>query len=488
MEPVSGRDSMHVDVRRRGLEPAAILGGDGRRLFGDDELDVSRQRRIEHDRPQIALEVIGEHLPDRREIEPRRERAARIRHEVHREPLPERLVVARRDDRRDEVLAPRPCARQLFEQRDHARDGVGLARIDRLRARARIEDPGLAQSRWCEAAQREHHLAAETVAGDRLDAADLVDHGAQISGTRREIMRRLALRRRTMATQIDEHHAPFGPLLDEPARDRAEISAGTEHAVREHEPARRFGPGDHFAMEARRHARIMPRDHRATEPRRDHSPLPAVDRAVSWHRVTVLADAGFDIAHELDTAAVAGQPGLEMLADPARRRGILVGNTRALWPRFLAARALDPELAAAANPIEHYTETTIARAFPGQRAWFSHRRYDGAFLPFQRLAVATGLGVAAPTQLVIHPIYGPWFALRAVIALAGDPPPPRPPLKPYTCTGSCEAALARATAATGPETWRAWLAVRDACTVGRAYRYGDDQIAYHYTKNRGLLR
>ena len=26
------------------------------------------------------------------------------------------------------------------------------------------------------------------------------------------------------------------------------------------------------------------------------------------------------------------------------------------------------------------------------------------------------------------------------------------------------------------------MAVRDACTVGREFRYSDDQIAYHYTK------
>jgi cyanocobalamin reductase (cyanide-eliminating) / alkylcobalamin dealkylase len=37
------------------------------------------------------------------------------------------------------------------------------------------------------------------------------------------------------------------------------------------------------------------------------------------------------------------------------------------------------------------------------------------------------------------------------------------------------------------DTWRAWLAVRDACPVGREHRYGDDQIAYHYAKRRDAL-
>jgi len=32
-----------------------------------------------------------------------------------------------------------------------------------------------------------------------------------------------------------------------------------------------------------------------------------------------------------------------------------------------------------------------------------------------------------------------------------------------------------------------WSAVRDRCPVGRAYRYSDEQIAYHYTKDPQFL-
>jgi len=196
-------------------------------------------------------------------------------------------------------------------------------------------------------------------------------------------------------------------------------------------------------------------------------------------RSGVLADAGFDIAHAFDTALVG-----ELLPASDRRRGVLVGNTRALWPRFLAARAADPALAASDDPIDDYTEAAIARAFPGAPAWFVHRTYGGAFLPFQRLAVAVGLGVLAPTQLVIHPIYGPWFALRAIVLTEGEPPPPVPAPTTPCCNGDCALRLQAALAGGG---WRAWLAVRDACTVGRAFRYSDAQIAYHYTKDRALL-
>jgi methylmalonic aciduria homocystinuria type C protein len=42
--------------------------------------------------------------------------------------------------------------------------------------------------------------------------------------------------------------------------------------------------------------------------------------------------------------------------------------------------------------------------------------------------------------------------------------------------------------ATGEAGWRAWLAVRESCPVGREYRYCDAQIEYHYTKDRAILR
>lgn len=196
-----------------------------------------------------------------------------------------------------------------------------------------------------------------------------------------------------------------------------------------------------------------------------------------------LAAAGFDLAHAFDAALAAREPGLAPLAGGGRL-GILAGNTRALWPRFAAALA-DPALAADPDPLERYTEQAIDAAFaaaPGARIYYGHRRYGGAFLPLQRLAVATGLGALAPTGLVVHPIYGPWLALRAAIVVDGDPPPARPPIpQPCRCDAACTAALAAARAASGPDNWRAWLAVRDACPL-REHRYGEDQIRYHYTR------
>jgi hypothetical protein len=198
-----------------------------------------------------------------------------------------------------------------------------------------------------------------------------------------------------------------------------------------------------------------------------------------------LADAGFDIVHPFDAHAIARLPGLDALLDPERPCGLLVGNTRALWPRFLAARRSDPALAASRHPIEDYVEQTSAK-FTDARCLFPHRQYDGAFLPFQRLAVAAGLGTLSASQLVIHPSYGPWFALRAVVLTAGVPTSRVLPAAACECAQRCPAAFERAREA--QSSWREWLAVRDACCVGRDYRYSDDQIEYHYTKSLDLLR
>jgi methylmalonic aciduria homocystinuria type C protein len=194
-----------------------------------------------------------------------------------------------------------------------------------------------------------------------------------------------------------------------------------------------------------------------------------------------LARAGFDLVHPFDVRACAAETGARLEGGAL---GLFIGNTRALWPIFSAARASDPDLAAAQHPLELYAERMIDRiaaTLPGARVYYSHRTYDGAFLPLQRLAAAAGIGTLSPTHLVIHPIYGPWFALRAVIVCAGEPPPRSVPDQVCTCDERCLAAYRDALVTEGPGRWRAWLAVRDACPVGRDHRYSDEQIAYHYS-------
>lgn len=196
--------------------------------------------------------------------------------------------------------------------------------------------------------------------------------------------------------------------------------------------------------------------------------------------LATLAHAGFDIAHTFDAAAAAREPGLAILAGD-ERLGILIGNTRALWPPFTEAMRA-PALAAENDPLDRYTEQQIAAAFPDARIYYAHRRYADAFVPLQRLAVATGLGALAASHLVIHPIYGPWFALRAVVIIPGEPAARVPISQPCCCDASCGDALARAQRSID---WRDWLSVRNSCRL-QSWRYSDDQIRFHYVTARPI--
>lgn len=201
----------------------------------------------------------------------------------------------------------------------------------------------------------------------------------------------------------------------------------------------------------------------------------------------------------------------ELPVDPALERfgrksalGFVVGNTRALWHHFSPNR-----VAGSANPLDTYTEHALHESLdaaaelvqvPRERAvYFSHQRsaVGGAAstssetrsgagpIPIQRLAHAAGLAALAPCHLCVHPVFGPWIALRAVVVVPLPPPGPVRPLdRPCRdCSAPCVPALA--TAQQGPSSPGEppsvrWLAVRDACPVGREHRYGSEQVAFHY--------
>ncbi len=183
----------------------------------------------------------------------------------------------------------------------------------------------------------------------------------------------------------------------------------------------------------------------------------------------------------------------QRLADFGRHRalGVLIGNSRALWPPFLAAWHADAALRAAADPLDRYTESRLEPHLDrlGVRAVVRWVHEPPPRLAVQRLAHLSGLAPLAPMGLNVHPVYGPWIALRAVVVLDTEGPPGDPPVVALpcdACTQACAPASARARAAP-PDDWRAWLAARDACPLGRVHRYDDTQITYHYTKDRGVL-
>jgi len=175
---------------------------------------------------------------------------------------------------------------------------------------------------------------------------------------------------------------------------------------------------------------------------------------------------------------------------------VLVGNTRALWPRFTSELAADPSLRRDGNPLDRYVETAFGEGLgalaPPHEIVFAHEPPPRR-LPLQRLAVHTGFTPLSPGRLLAHPAYGPWFALRAVVIVDVEGPPGPAPEVGAPCAGceapcraafehACEVADARTDPALLRERWRPWLAVRDACPVGREHRYSEEQIRFHYAR------
>lgn len=188
---------------------------------------------------------------------------------------------------------------------------------------------------------------------------------------------------------------------------------------------------------------------------------------------------------------------------------VVVANTAALWQPFLKALEADEALREDSDPLNAYTEqiigsaaTTVATRFElkSEIRW-AHTLGPG-LVAIQRLVDLSGLAALSPSHLNIHPQHGPWIGLRAAVVFniagpdastieATTAKPQSPCLDcEQPCMPAMEKALAKAKTLTFDEIanqWQLWLAVRDACPVGKDSRYSDEQIQYHYLKSLDLL-
>lgn len=180
---------------------------------------------------------------------------------------------------------------------------------------------------------------------------------------------------------------------------------------------------------------------------------------------------------------------------------VLVSNTKAIWEPFLSAFRSERELFESAHPLDRYVTNAVQKAL--EKTNVPYLAYHGYEPPprrvaMQALAECTGLAFRAPSQLSIHPVYGPWIAFRTAIVFdverkeAKPPPAPACPACAETCAPALQKALSLVrdrvvTRADVEADWKIWLSVRDACPVGREHRYSDAQIRYHYAGDRSVL-
>ncbi len=188
--------------------------------------------------------------------------------------------------------------------------------------------------------------------------------------------------------------------------------------------------------------------------------------------------------------ALVGQP--FRLGGPSDATVLVLGNTRALWPhleRFVCDN--DPLDDPVDTYVMHAVRQATADVIDVVDVRFSHEPPPRR-VAIQRLADRAGLAWLSPSHLCVHPIFGPWIALRAAIVLARPlVDVPAAAHAPCDCAANCLPRLRDAIAAGEPTSneemvanWELWLAMRDACPVGREHRYGQDQIRYHYLGER----
>ncbi|OCW57989.1 4Fe-4S dicluster domain-containing protein [Hoeflea olei] len=175
-----------------------------------------------------------------------------------------------------------------------------------------------------------------------------------------------------------------------------------------------------------------------------------------------------------------------------------------IWPYFSAWRATQEGIA---DPLDSWSKAVIGpiaaeaggeAVFPSDRPWH----------PFQQWAMAAEGLKPSPLGMLIHPDYGLWHGYRGAIlfgsSVAGrlaetgtagrgqvrnhpcDDCADKPcltacPVGTYTLQGfavaDCRAHLATAAGRQG--CMQAGCLARDACPVGRSYRYGEAQIRFH---------
>lgn len=235
-----------------------------------------------------------------------------------------------------------------------------------------------------------------------------------------------------------------------------------------------------------------------------------------------LRDNGFDICHPFQTEwynewIEQEQVGLSKLCSGTK--AYLVGNTKHMWAFFKRwLQNHEPEVPS--NPIDTFCTEAISKVVLKQRRdctmkihWASETD-PTKLISLQRVASVSAFAyLDNNTHLTVHPEFGTWHSYRAVVVVVEDHSSnvtavEKP--KPVPCQLSPEEeeearkALRHALDISDESNLcaqlhgdfdknmdliRGWIALRNVVNVGREkYRFPEDQLMYHYTKDPKYLR
>lgn len=168
------------------------------------------------------------------------------------------------------------------------------------------------------------------------------------------------------------------------------------------------------------------------------------------------------------------------------------------WPIFAAS----PEYSdGRPHPLDRWTKRIVDRLAGDLGAQALYPSDGPPWYPFQRWAMAAGIGFPSPIGLLIHPRFGLWHSYRAALAFSEETAVPFGP--PASGVNPCETCIDRPCLTTcpvgayGPERFdvrgcRAHVAgpsgdlcrtegclARNACPVGLEWRNSPAQIRFH---------
>jgi hypothetical protein len=181
------------------------------------------------------------------------------------------------------------------------------------------------------------------------------------------------------------------------------------------------------------------------------------------------------------------------LPSEARSLVLLASTGKTFFQKFQESDVLEEQ-----DPLDTYTKRQI-EALVQRHLSLSilslYYPFEKPFLPFQKLAYLMGWPRPGRLGLVVHPVYGPWVAMRAALALslpletAGE----ALPSLCLSCDAPCERAcpvgavgargldiLRCGAARLHQQSCRTYCAAREHCVYGQHWRYSDDAIRYHH--------
>jgi len=180
---------------------------------------------------------------------------------------------------------------------------------------------------------------------------------------------------------------------------------------------------------------------------------------------------------------------------------VVASGGRSLWDAF----SRSAEYGAAVDPLDAYTRRVVTDAAEAlreeggeSRALFAFERHGGAFADFVALGRRAGLGAPSRLGLLLHPDYGPWLSLRAVVLgrpsrgwePASGAPPGFDPCRdcPAPCASACPGGAVSAggfsvgrcaATRTRQPGCAADCAARRACVIGPEHAYLPEALAHH---------